>query len=55
VLFRQQRPGIKGKPFINYRFRTHADARDDQAIAPDADRMTRLGNFLRATSLDELA
>ncbi len=55
VLFRQRRPGLHGRPFTLYKFRTMADARDDHGcLLPDAQRLTRLGRFLRATSLDEL-
>ena len=55
VLFRQQRPGYKGRPFYLYKFRTMTDARDLQGRPlPDEQRLTRLGRFLRATSLDEL-
>lgn len=55
VLFRQLRPGFKGQPFHIYKFRTMTDARGpDGRLLPDADRLTRLGRFLRLTSLDEL-
>jgi lipopolysaccharide/colanic/teichoic acid biosynthesis glycosyltransferase len=55
VLFRQQRPGMRGRPFWMYKFRTMLDARDANGdLLPDARRMTRLGAFLRSTSLDEL-
>jgi sugar transferase EpsL len=55
VIFRQQRPGYKGKPFICYKFRTMNDRRDeDGKLLPDEQRLTRLGKFLRSTSLDEL-
>jgi sugar transferase EpsL len=55
ILFRQQRPGLHGRPFTLYKFRTMTDARDNQGnLLPDADRLTRFGSFLRATSLDEL-
>ena len=55
VIFRQQRPGKHGRPFTLYKFRTMRDARDAAgALLPDARRLTRLGAFLRATSLDEL-
>jgi lipopolysaccharide/colanic/teichoic acid biosynthesis glycosyltransferase len=55
VLFRQQRPGLHGKPFTMYKFRTMSDARDANGnLLPDAQRLTRLGKFLRSTSLDEL-
>lgn len=55
VLFRQLRPGYKGRPFHIYKFRTMTDARGpDGQLLPDADRLTRLGRFLRLTSLDEL-
>jgi lipopolysaccharide/colanic/teichoic acid biosynthesis glycosyltransferase len=55
TLFCQQRPGLHGKPFTLYKFRTMTDERDDQGnLLPDADRLTALGNFLRSTSLDEL-
>ena len=55
VLFRQQRPGLNGKSFVMYKFRTMSDARDAQGQPlPDALRLTRFGRFLRAASLDEL-
>ena len=55
VLFKQQRPGLRGKPFYIYKFRTMADLRDDQGnLLPDQLRMTSFGRFLRKTSLDEL-
>ena len=44
-----------GKPILIYKFRTMTDSRDPQGdLLPDADRLTRLGRFLRSTSLDEL-
>ena len=55
VLFCQQRPGLHGKPFTLYKFRTMTDARDAQGnLLPDAERLTAFGQFLRSTSLDEL-
>lgn len=55
VLFRQTRPGLGGKPFEMLKFRTMRDTVDgDGRPLPDAQRLTRLGRFLRATSLDEL-
>ena len=55
VLFRQQRPGLHGKPFTLYKFRTMTNARDaDGNLLPDAERLTNFGRFLRRTSLDEL-
>ncbi|MFI0474470.1 sugar transferase [Halomonas sp. HMF6819] len=55
VLFRQIRPGLHGKPFEMVKFRTMKDAYDAQGHPlPDDQRLTRFGNFLRATSLDEL-
>src|SRR3546814_1898697 len=55
LFFRQQRPGKDGKPFGMVKFRTMSDARDtDGKLLPDAERLTRLGQFMRATSLDEL-
>ncbi len=55
VLFRQERPGLYGKPFIMFKFRTMTDQRDAAGnVLPDAVRLTPFGNFLRNTSLDEL-
>lgn len=55
VLFRQTRPGLNGQPFDILKFRTMTDARGaDGALLPDAERLTRFGRFLRASSLDEL-
>lgn len=55
VLFRQTRPGRNGEPFDMVKFRTMRDAVDaDGRPLPDAERLTRLGRILRASSLDEL-
>ena len=55
ILFRQQRPGYKGQPFFIYKFRTMTTASDSTGnLLPDSQRLTRLGRFLRALSLDEL-
>lgn len=55
VFFRQERPGRGAVPFQLVKFRTMTDARGpDGRLLPDAQRLTRLGRFLRATSLDEL-
>ncbi|MFA7061908.1 MAG: sugar transferase [Pedobacter sp.] len=55
VLFCQQRPGMRGKPFMMYKFRTMTDERDSAGnLLPDADRLTPFGGFLRSSSLDEL-
>lgn len=55
VLFRQQRPGLHGRPFTIYKFRTMTEACDAHGnLLPDGERLTRFGRFLRGTSLDEL-
>lgn len=55
MLFRQQRPGRYGKPFMMYKFRTMTSARDAEGrLLPDELRLTRFGRFLRSSSLDEL-
>jgi Sugar transferases involved in lipopolysaccharide synthesis len=55
VLFKQKRPGLNEKIFTLYKFRTMTDQRDEKgALLPDGKRLTRFGNFLRSTSLDEL-
>jgi lipopolysaccharide/colanic/teichoic acid biosynthesis glycosyltransferase len=55
VLFRQTRAGLHGQPFEMVKFRTMTDERGpDGALLPDAQRITPLGRFLRASSLDEL-
>lgn len=54
VFFKQQRPGLHGKPFYMLKFRTMTDAKDENGqLLPDAERLTWFGNFLRKTSLDE--
>jgi lipopolysaccharide/colanic/teichoic acid biosynthesis glycosyltransferase len=55
VIFAQQRPGRGGRPFRMYKFRTMNGQRDARgALLPDAERLTRLGRWLRSSSLDEL-
>ena len=55
VIFRQVRPGLHGKPFVMYKFRTMLDLRDEQGnLLPDEQRLTRLGRFLRRLTLDEI-
>jgi sugar transferase EpsL len=55
VLFRQVRPGYRSALFTVYKFRTMNEARDSQGnLLPDEQRLTRLGRFLRSSSLDEL-
>lgn len=55
IIFRQLRPGYKGKPFYIYKFRTMCEAFDDMGNPlPDHLRLTPFGKFLRSSSLDEL-
>lgn len=55
VLFKQERPGLNGKIFKLYKFRSMSDERDEKGeLLPDNERLTKFGRMLRATSLDEL-
>lgn len=54
VLFRQERPGLHGRPFTLVKFRTMRDLDEKRGLVTDADRLTAFGRALRATSLDEL-
>lgn len=55
VLFTQLRPGLHGRPFRMYKFRSMTDARDSRGnLLPDEQRLTPFGKFLRSSSLDEL-
>ncbi len=55
VFFRQQRPGLHGEPFSIWKFRTMTDERGaDGQLLPDDERLTRIGRFIRQTSIDEL-
>lgn len=55
VLFKQQRPGLYGKPFYIYKFRSMTDRRDENGeLLPDAERLPSFGQMLRKYSLDEL-
>lgn len=55
ILFRQPRPGYRGRPFIIYKFRTMIAEYDSEGkLLPDEKRVMGLGRFLRVTSLDEL-
>lgn len=55
VLFKQERPGLHGRPFRVYKFRTMTDWRDERGeLLPDEERLTKFGKLLRQLSLDEL-
>ena len=55
IFFKQSRPGLDGKVFNISKFRTMTNEYDDNGILlPDKDRLTKFGQFLRSTSLDEL-
>lgn len=55
IFFKQQRPGLHGKPFYLYKFRTMNNEMDSKGnLLPDGQRITSLGLFLRRFSLDEL-
>ena len=55
ALFKQTRPGLRGKPFHMYKFRTMTEDQDENGkLLPDATRLTKFGRILRSTSLDEL-
>ena len=52
VIFKQLRPGLNGRPFILYKFRSMLNSEND--LETDEIRMTKFGSLLRRTSLDEL-
>lgn len=55
AFFFQERPGKEGKIFRVVKFKTMTDERDkDDNLLPDADRLTKVGRFVRSTSIDEL-
>lgn len=55
VIFSQERPGLHGRLFRLYKFRSMRDLRDANGkLLPDEQRLTRFGRFLRSSSLDEL-
>lgn len=55
AFFFQERPGKNGKIFKVVKFKTMTDERDaDSKLLPDAERLTKVGRFVRSTSIDEL-
>lgn len=55
IFFRQLRPGLHGRPFVIFKFRTMTNSVDENGtFLPDSKRITPFGIFLRSTSLDEL-
>lgn len=55
IIFKQQRPGLYGRPFYIYKFRTMTNERNCQGdLLPNNERITKIGRFLRKLSLDEL-
>jgi sugar transferase EpsL len=55
ILFRHQRPGLAGRPFTMLKFRTMRSPRPGEPwLGTDRERVTRLGRWLRSTSLDEI-
>jgi len=56
VILKQQRPGLRGKIFTMYKFRTMTEEKDiDGNLLPDEKRLTHFGSLLRSSSLDELS
>lgn len=55
IIFKQKRPGLYGKPFYVYKFRTMTDEKDENGkLLPDEVRLTKTGKIIRKLSLDEL-
>ena len=55
ILFKQKRPGLRGKPFVLYKFKTMIEAFDEKGrLLPDSKRLNKLGRILRSASFDEL-
>ena len=55
IIFKQERPGLNGKIFTLYKFRTMTDKKDENGeLLTDDERLTQFGKLLRSTSLDEL-
>ena len=55
AFFLQERPGLHGKIFKIIKYKTMTDERDDDGnLLPDKDRLTKVGKFVRSTSIDEL-
>lgn len=55
IIFKQQRPGKNEKIFTLYKFRTMTDKKDEEGnLLPDEKRLTKFGEILRNTSIDEL-
>jgi len=55
IFFKQKRAGFKGKPFYIFKFRTMKNIYDSNGnLLQDEERLTKLGKFLRSSSLDEL-
>lgn len=55
IIFKQKRPGLYGKPFFVYKFRTMTDEKDENGnLLPDEVRLTKTGRIIRKLSLDEL-
>ena len=55
AFFLQERPGMNGKIFKVIKYKTMTDERDAEGnLLPDADRLTKVGRFVRSTSIDEL-
>lgn len=55
VFFLQERPGLKGEPFVVYKLKTMSDATDEEGnLLPDEDRRTVIGDLIRKSSIDEI-
>ena len=55
ILFKQMRPGLNSNSFLFYKFRTMNSMKNNKGVLlPDQERITKIGRFLRKTSLDEL-